>query len=79
LFARDLEAKKGQTATKLSERFSAYWMPVSDQMRLARNDAGHPVSVDPVTHETVHSALLLFPEFASLVTDLKPWISSTMA
>jgi hypothetical protein len=48
------------------------------RMRLARNDAGHPVSIDPVTHGTVHAALLLFPEFASLVRDLEMWISSTM-
>ena len=51
---------------------------MSDQMRLARNDAGHPVSTDPVTHETVHAALLLFLEFAGLVTDLNVWVSASL-
>ena len=73
-----VESKKSQLDHKLYERFSAFWVAVSDQIRLARNDAGHPISVDPVTHEIVHGALLLFPEFARLVVDLDSWINSTM-
>lgn len=75
----EVEARRAQLDRRLYERFSAYWVAVSDQMRLTRNDAGHPVSTDPVTHETVHAALLLFPEFAGLVRDLTPWISGSLS
>jgi hypothetical protein len=27
-------------------------------------DAGHPISVDPVTADTLHESLLIFPELA---------------
>jgi len=74
----EIEARKAQLDRRLYERFSAFWVAVSDQMRLARNDAGHPVSTDPVTHETVHAALLLFPEFAGLVRDLNAWVSGLL-
>jgi hypothetical protein len=74
----EIEARRTQLDRRLYERFSAFWVAVSDQMRLARNDAGHPVSTDPVTHETVHAALLLFPEFAGLVRDLTAWVSSSL-
>ncbi len=74
----EIEARKMQLDRRLYERFSAFWVAVSDQMRLARNDAGHPVSTDPVTHETVHAALLIFPEFARLVTDLNVWVSASL-
>lgn len=73
-----LDGKKAQMERRLYERFSAFWVAVSDQMRLARNDAGHPVSIEPVTHETVHAALLLFPEFAALVSDLDTWIKTEL-
>jgi hypothetical protein len=74
----EVEARRTQIDKRLYERFSAFWVAVSDQMRLARNDAGHPVSTDPVTHETVPAALLLFPEFAGLVRDLTTWISGSL-
>jgi hypothetical protein len=75
----EIETRRAQLDRRLYERFSAYWVAVSDQMRLARNDAGHPQSVDPVTHDTVHAGLLLFPEFASLVKDVIAWISASLA
>jgi len=62
---------------KLYERFSSFWVPLTDQIRISRNDAGHPVSIDPVTHEAVHASLLLFPELARLVKDLKKWIRAS--
>jgi hypothetical protein len=38
--------------------------------------AGHPKSIDPVTLDVVHGALLIFPELASLVADLRAWVGS---
>jgi hypothetical protein len=34
---------------------------------------GHPVSVDPVTPDTVHASLLIFPELATLAEALFQW------
>ena len=39
-------------------------------IRMTRNDAGHPSSVDPITREAIHGALLTFPEQARLSFDL---------
>ncbi len=36
-----------------------------------RNDASHFQSIDPVTPESVHAALLIFPDLAKLVADLE--------
>lgn len=60
------------------ERFEAYW-PLSEQLRITRNDAGHPKSVEPVTADAVHASLLIFPEFARLVADLCAWIPTGIA
>jgi hypothetical protein len=57
----EIDNRRTQLDRKLYERFAGFWMSISDQMRLVRNDAGHPISVDPVTHDMVHGNLLLFP------------------
>jgi hypothetical protein len=44
---------------------------------MARNDAGHPKSVEPVTFDDAHAALLIFPKLAKLNTDLLIWVSSS--
>jgi hypothetical protein len=75
---RETENRRNQLPRPLYERFAGYWMSISDQMRIARNDAGHPNSVDPVTHDTVHGNLLQFPAFAELVNELSTWISSSL-
>jgi hypothetical protein len=75
---REIENRRAQLPRPLYERFAGYWMPVSDQFRIARNDAGHPNSVDPVTHDTVHGNLLQFPAFAELVNDVTLWISTSL-
>jgi len=41
-----------------------------------RNEAGHPSNIDPVTYDTVHASLLIFPELANLVNELSMWITS---
>jgi len=58
----------------LFARFEANWPAFTHQIRAARNDAGHPVSVDPVTADQVHASLLIFPEFATLASELRSWI-----
>jgi hypothetical protein len=75
---REIENRRPQLPRALYERFAGYWMAVSDQFRIARNDAGHPNSVDPVTHDNVHGNLLQFPAFAELVNELTAWISTSL-
>ena len=48
-----------------------------EQIRMARNEAGHPKSIDAVTPETVHASLLIFPELAKLCHELRSWISKS--
>jgi hypothetical protein len=53
--------KEGQLGLELSEAFEGYWPAFTLQIRTARNDAGHPTSVEPVTPDTVHASLFNIP------------------
>jgi len=63
---------------ELRERYEAYWSALAHQIRTVRNDVGHPVSVEPVTADTVHASLLVFPELARLASELKNWIDTAL-
>lgn len=58
----------------LRDEFEAYWAAFAQQIRAVRNEAGHPTSVDPVTSDTVHASLLIFPEIAKLANKLSAWV-----
>jgi hypothetical protein len=60
------------------ESFQAYWSAFTQQIRATRNDAGHPTSVDPVTPDTVHASLLVFPEVARLANSLSLWVDNEL-
>ncbi|PKN89412.1 MAG: hypothetical protein CVU51_00250 [Deltaproteobacteria bacterium HGW-Deltaproteobacteria-1] len=70
-----LDQNSGQMKKELRDSFRSYWSAFLQQIRTARNDAGHPSSVDPVTFDTVHASLLIFPELAKLTFDLLQWIN----
>lgn len=72
-----LEPKRHDMGNALYERFSSYWQSISEQIRLARNDAGHPANLDSVTQDRVYASLVLFPDLAVLVRDLKNWIATS--
>jgi len=74
-----LESKKSTFPRRLREDFEAYWLPFTQQIRVVRNDAGHPASIDPVTPESVHASLLIFPEFAKLQNELLDWVGDDLA
>jgi hypothetical protein len=65
---------KKAVPTKLFESFESYWPASTQQIRSARNDAGHPISVDPIDEPTVHAGLLVFPELAHVASELLNWI-----
>jgi hypothetical protein len=72
------EAPAAQFTRELREPFEAYWSAFAHQIRTTRNDAGHPMSVDPVTPDTVHASLLVFPELARLANSLSRWVSDDL-
>lgn len=69
------EGHKAQMIRELRESFEAYWAAFAQQIRAVRNDAGHPTSVEPVTPDTVHASLLIFPELARLASGLSRWVA----
>jgi hypothetical protein len=74
---REFAARKSQMPRKLLDMFESFWSAFTQQIRLARNDVGHPKNIDGVTPETVHASLLIFPELAKLCSDLRSWISKS--
>jgi hypothetical protein len=62
----------------LCDEFEAYWMAFAQQIRAVRNDTGHPTSIDPVTPDTIHASLLIFPELAKLGGKLKTWVTNDL-
>jgi hypothetical protein len=74
LDAFEVEMMKISMSRQLKERFEAQWPAFTFQIRNARNDAGHPKSIDPVTQDSVHASLLIFPEIANLQQELKKCI-----
>lgn len=73
----NFETKKQTMGKQLRESFEAYWPAFTQQIRAVRNEAGHPISVDPVTDRAVHSSLLIFPELAVLSSNMIRWIKNT--
>jgi len=69
---------KAQFDSVLREPFEAYWPAFAQQIRASRNDAGHPTSIDPVTPDTVHASLLIFPELARLANGLSRWVANDL-
>lgn len=74
---KDLQGRNRGMPSKLAEAFEAYWPAFTQQIRAARNEAGHPSSIEPVTLDVVHASLLIFPELVKLALDLKSWIVSS--
>ena len=74
---KEFESNKQTMGHQLCESFEAYWSAFTQQIRTVRNEAGHPVSVDPVKDRNVHSSLLIFPELAVLSSDIMDWIKNT--
>lgn len=65
--------EKGKLPNKLYEEFEANWPAFLHQIRSSRNDAGHPLSINPITRELIYGSLLIFPELARLQMNLIDW------
>lgn len=69
---------KSKFPRALQEEFDAYWAAFIQQIRATRNEAGHPASIDPVTHDSVHASLLIFPHLVRLANSLDLWVKSDL-
>ena len=74
--SKELDSHRNQMSIEMAEAVEQYWPAFTGQIRKVRNDAGHPTSIEPVTHETVQASLLIFPELATLIRNLITWVSS---
>ena len=72
------DGHKATFTRELRDSFAAYWSAFALQIRTVRNDAGHPMTVDPITPDTLHAALLVFPELARLASNLTAWINNNL-
>ena len=72
---QELETRKKDMPKDLAANIQSYWPAFTLQIRTTRNEAGHPVSVSPVTPEAVHAALLMFPEIARMANEIRKWAS----
>lgn len=73
-----LDGNKIQFSRELRDSFEASWSPLVQQIRVTRNDVGHPSSIAPVTPDTVHASLLVFPELVKLVGGLNAWVANDL-
>lgn len=71
----ELDGQKANMPRPLADAYEAYWPAFTQQLRTTRNEAGHPISVAPVTEDVVHAGLLVFPELARLGTQLGDWVT----
>ena len=73
-----LSSRKPNMPHKLAAELDAFWPAFASQIRSTRNDAGHPVSVEPVTPDQVHASFLVFPEVVPLSSGLEGWINTSL-
>jgi hypothetical protein len=72
------DGHKSNFKNSLRDEYEGYWSAFTQQIRAARNDAGHPASVDPISPQTIHGALLIFPEVLRLSNSLKHWVENDL-
>jgi hypothetical protein len=69
-----LDAQKKNMPVELGESYESYWPAFTQQIRAERNNVGHPKSIEPMTPESAHASLLIFPELMKICYDLIEWI-----
>jgi hypothetical protein len=75
-FDNAIRADRDEATVRLRESFVHVWAAIAGMIRVTRNDAGHPGSINPVTPEDVHAALLTFPHYARILDQLKTWVAT---
>lgn len=67
---------KNSMDRSLRERFESFWDSFSHQIRISRNEAGHPTSIEAITQELAHANLLQFHSLAEMYSQLHAWIDN---
>lgn len=75
----ELAPRTNTMPKKLAEAFAVNWPTMTHQIRVARNDAGHPTDTDPVSPDAVQGSMLMFPDVAATATDLIAWVAAHYA
>lgn len=70
-----LDQHKQDLGATLRDSYESHWPAFTQEIRVARNEAGHPNNIAPVTYEAVHANFLVFPIVAELSTELRGWAS----
>lgn len=73
----EIENRRASMERLLYEQYSGNWQAFTSQIRMTRNEGGHPVGIDSVTVDTAHSSLLIFPQLARLALQLLQWIKTS--
>ena len=73
-----LGARSATMPKALRDDFQAFWPALAHQIRVVRNEAGHPTSVVPVSADAVHASYLLFPDLARVSTQVTAWIDTDL-
>lgn len=68
--SRCLEVERRHLNREIRDALAATFPSFFHLIRVARNDAGHPTSIDPVTEESVLASFLMFPELCFLSTEI---------
>ena len=72
----EIESNKENMPGELYDSFNIHWNSFIGQIRVSRNDAGHPKGISPVEEETVHSSLLIYPNLLKLIDELNEWVKT---
>ncbi len=70
----ELKKHVGDMGRPLREAFESNWGSFCHLLRTSRNDAGHPISIEPVTADQAHASLLVFPYLTQLIVDIESWV-----
>ncbi|HEU4891777.1 MAG TPA: hypothetical protein VFT47_09520 [Vicinamibacterales bacterium] len=73
---RQFDSIDGRKHRDLRALYDAYWRAFTSQVRLLRNEAGHPSNIDPVTPGSAEAAFLVFPELVRLNRELSKWVAA---
>lgn len=76
---KTLTERKDEMPTDLAEEFDAHWYSFLSDIRLSRNESGHPRTIAPVTRDAVRAGFLQLRSIARVAADLKSWIESGFA
>ena len=75
---QEMDARTAAMPQRLAEAYEGYWTTFTSQIRMSRNDAGHPTALDPLTNFRAQASLLIFPETAKLAYDLIAWVPMSL-